>query len=76
VKILHFQVPMDENLGFTITPDTLQKFLTLVKEKVGNEFCVMATPCHATLLSTEKDEVYNFDMKQISFEELKTLVEK
>jgi hypothetical protein len=71
VKILHFQVPMDKDKY--ISPDVIGKFVKLIKEKIGDEYFVLSTPCVPTLLDSE-NTLLNFDMKQISINELMDLV--
>jgi hypothetical protein len=77
LKILHFQIPLKENAkikdSFAITPNLLGQFMNFVKEKVGDEFTVVASPCAPGIIG-EDDILYNFDMTQITLRELKELM--
>lgn len=76
MKILHLQIPskrIKAKDSFAITPQLLGDFMNFIKEKMGDEFTVIASPCVPSLLSDE-DIVYNFDMKEIKLAEIKELI--
>jgi hypothetical protein len=77
MKILHFQIPLKDNArikdSFAITPNLLGQFMNFIKEKVGNEFIVVASPCVPGIIG-EDDILYNLDMKQITLKEIKELI--
>jgi len=78
-KIIHFKVPL-LNRGMmddlAIRPETLRKFLELIKGHLGEEFIVTASPFDPSELRIDNEElrVLNFDMKQISVEDLINLI--
>jgi hypothetical protein len=76
-KILHLQIPINPNSDkkddFMITPDLLGEFMKFLKEKIGNEFVVVASPCSPSLLS-RKDSLYNFKLEQMTLEDIKEMI--
>lgn len=78
-SILHFQIPVGTRGiqdDILIRPETIGKFLKLVKDKIGDDYLVITSPCTPSLLDYKGETLYNFDMKQISIEELLLLLEK
>jgi len=60
-----------------ISPDVLGKFLKLLKDVLGDEWHIIASPFLPSELVI-KDEgtfLYNFDMKQMDIDELTKLIE-
>jgi hypothetical protein len=79
-KILHFQIPLLENKHYVkdalaISPELLGKFLTLIKDKLGEEFVVITSPCCPGIIGDDTI-LYNFDLNQISLDELKEMLNK
>jgi hypothetical protein len=76
-KILHLQIPINSNSSekdnFMITPDLLGEFMKFLKEKLGNEFVVVTSPCSPSLLS-RKDSLYNFKMESVTLEDIKEMI--
>lgn len=78
-KIIHFKVPL-LNRGMkddmAISPEILGRFLKLIKEHLGEEFIVIASPFDPSELRIDNEELraLNFDMKQISVEDLINLI--
>lgn len=75
-KILHLQIPVREGStienDLTVSAELMGKFLELIKNNIGNEWKVITSPC---LPGTDpEEEVYNFDMKQITLDELKSMI--
>jgi hypothetical protein len=73
-KILHFQFELASNGHPVISPDMLGKFMKLMNDRLGDEFVLVTSPCTPSLLSPD-DKLYNFDMSQISFQELLRMIE-
>lgn len=76
-KILHFQLPIDEKSAIKdkilISPELTLKFNDFMKEKLGEQFEVIISPF---LPVCSKDcEMYNFDIKQLTIDELKIMIE-
>lgn len=77
MNILHFQVPLLDNGrvdNLAIRPETLGKFLQLIKNRVGDDYAVVASPCVPSLLDYKGDLLYNFDMKQITVNDLISMI--
>jgi hypothetical protein len=75
-KILHLQIPVRENSSrndeLTIGPELLGKFLKLIKDNIGDDWEIITSPCLPG--TNPEEEVYNFDMKQITLDELKSMI--
>jgi diphthamide synthase subunit DPH2 len=73
-KILHFQFELKKDGFPLISPTMLSKFMKLMNDRLGDEFVLVTSPCTPSLLSPD-DKLYNFDMSQISFQELMKMIE-
>jgi hypothetical protein len=77
MKILHLQIPIRNtkrnNDLIRINPELLGEFMKLLKSQLNNEFVIVASPCIPSLLS-DNDVLYNFDMKEITLSEIKSLI--
>lgn len=81
MKILHFQIPVNFDRGikddFGISPERLGQFLRFIKKQVGEDYCIIASPMSPSALDFDGEtQVFNFDMKQISIEELIELIKE
>jgi hypothetical protein len=73
-KILHFQLALKDNGFPLVSAEFFNRVMKVLHDKLDDEFIIVASPCVPSLLSPE-DKLYNFDMSQISFEELMKMVE-
>ena len=75
-KILHFQIPLLEGTtitnAFAVSQEIITSFVAQVKEKIGDEYIVMASPFMPQLI--DENNLYNFDAKQVSLDELKNML--
>lgn len=73
-KIIHFKIPMEGN-RISIPPELVGKFMTLMKDAIGSEYIIIASPFDP---SSSLDGVffYNFDMEQLDVEQLVEMVEE
>ena len=79
-NIIHFQIPIREGKttiqdAYSISSQVLGKFMQLAENRLGLDYKVIASPCLPSLLSKDS-VVYNFDMKQLSVEELTKILEE
>lgn len=80
-RVIHFKVPLLNNGmvdRLAISPELLGKFLQLIKNHLGDEFLITASPLEPSELVLEGSELkfYNFDMEQIGVEELIKLIKE
>lgn len=74
--IIHFQIPLIENCkngksdNFAVNPNTVGLFLKKVKESLGDDYIVIATPFKCSVFGFDED------VKNITAEEFNSLVEK
>ena len=79
-KIIHFKIPLLDNTKFpdamAIRPETTGKFMRLIKNWLGEDFYIISSPFEPSELIVEGQgiSVYNFDMKQINFDDLIEMV--
>jgi hypothetical protein len=78
-KILHLQIPLMEQATstirdyFAISPETMARFSTMAKNKLGEEWEIIVSPCNPTI-SEDGQTFYNFKMEQLSKEDLVKLI--
>lgn len=70
-NILHLQV--DFSTDKVISPELLGKFVGLCQKKLGDDFVAIASTTEPSMVS-EEHRLYNFNMKQISLEELNSMI--
>ena len=66
-KILHLKIELSE-----YSPEILRQFFKMIKNTLGEDWIVIGSPCDPSI-SEDRQNFYNFDMKQLSkneFEEL------
>ncbi|HBD94873.1 MAG TPA: hypothetical protein DC057_11945 [Spirochaetia bacterium] len=73
-NILHFKTPIDENGDILIDVKELNRLLMSLKERLGDEYVIIASPCNVALLSVE-DVLYSFKANDVSIEDLKNLID-
>lgn len=65
-KILNFKIPLSENTsGLALDCETVVGFLNMVKEQLGDDYYVVATPFDMTIT----DEVDGIPCDALSIEE-------
>jgi hypothetical protein len=78
-NILHLQIPIFEGSkvknSLSVSARLMGEFLYMIQEKLGNDYIVVASPCEPSLLS-EDSLLWNFDMKQVSLNELKRMLKE
>jgi len=77
-KILHLQIPMMDTKApvrdaFGVSAEAASKFVSMVKEKLGDDWVVVMSPFNPTI-SEDGQTFYNFKMEQLTKEELVNLI--
>ena len=60
-KIIHLQIPMDDNGEFKLDYNTAEKFYRNVKEIVNDEYYVIVTPMEPTIT----EYIKNINMEEL-----------
>ena len=72
-NILHFKFDYEESKKRKHFPQGIGNFINRVREIVGNEYVVIATPFEPSVLEGA-EKIMNFDVTQLSKEEIERLV--
>lgn len=75
-KIIHFEIPTGDRSirnDFKISAETLGKFVRLIQEKLGEDWVVITSPMKPSL-TEDMEHFYNFELKQLSKEELLDMI--
>lgn len=71
--ILHLKIPLLDKAievnDWAISPEELGEFMKYIQEKLGEKYIVIASPCEPSLYRKNK-RFYNFDMQQLTREDL------
>lgn len=72
-NIIHFKFDLNE-----YQPDVVGKFLKFLQERLGEDFQVIASPFDPSMADIQNNnlKLYNFQLNEISIEELKKLIRK
>jgi hypothetical protein len=78
-RILHLQIPMMDTKApirdaFGVSPETAGKFISMIKEKLGDDWVVIMSPFDPTI-SEDGQTFYNFKMEQLTKKELMKLIQ-
>jgi hypothetical protein len=78
-NILHLQMPLVEGSkvkdSLSVSARLMGEFVHMIQDKLGDNYIVVASPCEPSLLS-EDSLLWNFDMKQVSLNELKRMLKE
>lgn len=75
-KIIHFEIPIGDRPiknDFKISVETLGKFVRLIQEKLGEDWIVITSPMKPSL-TEDMENFYNFELKQLSKEEVLDMI--
>ena len=73
-NILHLQLPETQEDWPSV--DILGKFMTLCRNALGDSFAVIVSPCSPAVLLDYNTEFKNFQMDNITKDELMNLLSK
>jgi hypothetical protein len=74
-NILHIQIDTEKNKPNYIGAEMLGNFVKLLRNQLGDDFIVIASPGRPELYG-EEFKLYNFEVSQLSKEELLNFVNK
>lgn len=70
-NILHFQINLNKD-----KPEIISKFMEITKSKLSDDWDVICSPYIPSQMKLEDQNMvlYNFDMKQITLDQLKKMM--
>lgn len=77
-RVLHLQIPLMDTKApvrdaFGVSAEVASKFVSLVKEKLGDDWAVILSPFDPSV-SDDGQTFYNFKMEQLTKNELMDLI--